>query len=172
MLILNVAIQTQMMPKRGGPQNCVDKSYGGFSEDSWDLKDIEGTCRHHFEWTFIQEKAVDDFESCLKLYGRDTADFLRRYVIIEKTEVSHYTQELNRQSAELIISGEPRPWRPKTQQWASKVLASWDFDRCIEMSSSTTLNKTRKLITTVTCKICNLKNWLKKVIIPLKRYIE
>ena len=49
---------------------------------------------------------------------------LRRYVTMNETWIHHYTPETKRSSAEWTAAGESRPKRPKTQQWASKVMAS------------------------------------------------
>ena len=47
---------------------------------------------------------------------------------MDKTWIHHYTPETKRSSAKWIAAGKSRPKRPKTQQWAGKVMASvfWD----------------------------------------------
>ena len=54
--------------------------------------------------------------------------FLRRYVTMNETWIHYYTPEIKRSSAEWTAAGESHPKRPKTQQWAGKVMASvfWD----------------------------------------------
>lgn len=79
--------------------------------------------------TFDQkQQRIDDSESCLELFGRNKAEFLRRYVTMDETWIHHYTPESKRQSAEWSTSDETRPKRAKTQQSAGKVMASvfWD----------------------------------------------
>ena len=75
-----------------------------------------------------KQKRVDDSEHCLELFKRGKKDFLSRYVIMDETWIHHYTPEIKRSSAEWTASGESRPKRPKTQQWAGKVMAFlfWD----------------------------------------------
>ena len=43
---------------------------------------------------------------------------------MDKTWIHHYTPETKTLSAEWTAAGEIRPKRPKTQQWAGKVMAS------------------------------------------------
>ena len=59
---------------------------------------------------------------------RGKKDFLRRYVTMDETWIHHYTPETKRLSAKWTAVGERRPKRPKTQQWAGKIMASvfWD----------------------------------------------
>ena len=58
------------------------------------------------------------------LFKRGKKDFLRRYVTMDETCIHQYTPETERSSAEWTAAGESRPKRPKTQQWAGKVMAS------------------------------------------------
>ena len=69
-----------------------------------------------------------DSERCLELFRRNKPNFLRRYVTMDETWIHHYTPEPKRSSAKWTAVGEKRPKRPKTQMWASKVMASvfWD----------------------------------------------
>lgn len=75
-----------------------------------------------------KKQRVNDSESCLALFKRNKNDFLRLNVTMDETWIHHFTPESNRQSAEWKAGGESRPKRPKTQQLASKVMASvfWD----------------------------------------------
>ena len=47
---------------------------------------------------------------------------------MDETWIYHYTPETKRSSPEWTAADESRPQRPKTQQWAGKVMASvaWD----------------------------------------------
>ena len=47
---------------------------------------------------------------------------------MDGTWIYHYTPETKKSSAEWTAAGKSRPKRPKTQQWAGKVMASviWD----------------------------------------------
>ena len=47
---------------------------------------------------------------------------------MDETWIYHYTPETKRSSAEWTATGESRPKRPKTQQWAGKVMASLFLD--------------------------------------------
>ena len=60
----------------------------------------------------------------MELFKRGKKDFLRRYVTMYETWICHYTTETKRSSAEWTAAGESSPKRQKTQQWASKVMAS------------------------------------------------
>ena len=58
---------------------------------------------------------------------------------MDETWIHHYTPETKRSSVEWTATGESRPKRPTTQQWAGKVMASvfWDahgilFINCLE----------------------------------------
>ena len=50
------------------------------------------------------------------------------HVTMYETRIHHYTPETKRSSAEWTAASESRPKRPKTEQWACKVMASvfWD----------------------------------------------
>ena len=71
-----------------------------------------------------KQQRVDDSERCLELFKRCKKDFLRRCVTMDETWIHYYTRETKGSSAEWIAAGESRPKRPKTQQWAGKVMAS------------------------------------------------
>ena len=43
---------------------------------------------------------------------------------MDKTWIHHYTPETRRSSAQWTAAGETRPKRPKTQEWAGKVMTS------------------------------------------------
>ena len=75
-----------------------------------------------------KQQRAEDSERCLEPFKRGKKNFLRRYVTMDKTWIHHYTPEIIRSSAEWTAAGERRPKRPKTQQWAGKVMASvfWD----------------------------------------------
>ena len=75
-----------------------------------------------------KQKRVEYLEHCLELFKRGKKHFLRRYVTMNETWIDDYTPETERSSAEWTAAGESRPKRPKTQQWAGKVMASvfWD----------------------------------------------
>ena len=75
-----------------------------------------------------KQQRVEDSERCLELFKRGKKDFLRRYVIMDKTWIHHYKPQTKRSSAEWTTGGEICPKRPKTQQRAGKVMASvfWD----------------------------------------------
>ena len=87
----------------------------------------------HFLTPDQKQQRVEDSERCLKLFKRGKKDFLRRYMTIDETWIHHYTPETRRSSAEWKAAGENRPKRPKTQQWAGKVMASlfWDAHRIL-----------------------------------------
>ena len=61
--------------------------------------------------------------------SRNKKDFLRRYITINETCILHFTPESKKATAEWRGEGESWPKRPKTQQSASKVMASvfWDM---------------------------------------------
>ena len=71
-----------------------------------------------------KQQHVGDSERCLELFKRCKKDFLHRYVTMDETWIHHYTPETKRSSAEWTAAGESRPKRPRTQQWADKVMAS------------------------------------------------
>ena len=71
-----------------------------------------------------KQQRVEDSERFLELFKRGKKDFLRRYVTMDETCIHQYTPETERSSAEWTAAGESRPKRPKTQQWAGKVMAS------------------------------------------------
>ena len=75
-----------------------------------------------------KQQCAEDSERCLEQFKRDKKDFLRRYVTMDETWIHHYTPETKRSSGEWTAAGENRLKRPKTQPWASKVMASafWD----------------------------------------------
>ena len=76
-----------------------------------------------------KQQRIEDSERCLQLFKRGKKDFLCRYVTMDDTWIHHYTPKTKRLSAEWTAAGESRPKRPKTQQWAGKVMASvfWDM---------------------------------------------
>ena len=43
---------------------------------------------------------------------------------MDETWIHHYTPKTNRSSSEWTAASESRPKRPKTQQWAGKIMAS------------------------------------------------
>ena len=43
---------------------------------------------------------------------------------MDETWIHHYTLETKRSSTEWTAAGESRPKRPKTQQWAGKIMTS------------------------------------------------
>ena len=75
-----------------------------------------------------KQQRFEDSERCLELFKRGKKDFLRRYVTMDETRIHYYTPETKRSSAKWTATGENRPKRPNTQQWADKVMASifWD----------------------------------------------
>ena len=78
--------------------------------------------------TLDQKQRVEDSESCFELFKPGKKDFLHRYVTMDEIWIHYYTPETKISSAEWAAAGESRPKRPKTQQWAGKVMASvfWD----------------------------------------------
>ena len=90
-----------------------------------------------------KQQRVEDSERCLELFLRNKKNFLRQYVTINETGIHHYTPETKKSPAEWTAAGENCPKRPKTQQWAGKVMASvfWDahdilFIDCLEKSKT------------------------------------
>ena len=77
---------------------------------------------------YQKQQRIEDSERCLELFKRSKKDFLRWYVTMDETWILHHTSETKRSSAAWTAAGESRPKRPKTQQWAGKVMASvfWD----------------------------------------------
>ena len=75
-----------------------------------------------------KQQRVEDSKRCLELFKQGKKDFLRRYVTMNETRIHHYIPETKRSSAEWTAAGESRSKRPKTRQWAGKVMASvfWD----------------------------------------------
>ena len=75
-----------------------------------------------------KQQRFENSERSLEPFQRDKNNFLRRYVTIDETWIHHYTVETKRSLDEWTAVGESRPKRPKTQQWAGKVMASvfWD----------------------------------------------
>ena len=74
------------------------------------------------------QKRVDASEEGLGIFKRKKAGFFRRYITTDEVWIHHYTPESKRQSSEWTAAGESRPKRPKTQQWAGKVMASIFLD--------------------------------------------
>ena len=75
--------------------------------------------------TFDQnQQRVGDSERCLKLFKSRKKDFVHRYLTMNETWIYHYTPKTKRLSAERTAAGDSRPKRPKTKQWAGKVMAS------------------------------------------------
>jgi [histone H3]-lysine36 N-dimethyltransferase SETMAR len=72
-----------------------------------------------------KQQRVDDSEQFLAIFNQSKDEFFRRYIILDKIWLLHYTPESNRQSDE---HNEPNPKRGKTHQSAGKVMASvfWD----------------------------------------------
>ena len=71
-----------------------------------------------------KQQRVDASKECLDIFKRNKVEFFRRYITTDKVWIHHYTPESKRQSSEWTAVGESRPKRPKTQQWAGKVMAS------------------------------------------------
>ena len=71
---------------------------------------------------------VEDSDRYLELFKRGKKDFLRRYVTMDEIWIHYHRPETKRSSAEWIAAGESRQKRPKTQQWAGKVMASVFLD--------------------------------------------
>jgi histone-lysine N-methyltransferase SETMAR len=65
---------------------------------------------------------------CLKIFKKDSTDFLRRFVTMDETWIHHYTPETKQQSKQWTAPGEPTPKKAKTVPSAGKVMASvfWD----------------------------------------------
>ncbi|XP_055308260.1 uncharacterized protein LOC129572342, partial [Sitodiplosis mosellana] len=78
----------------------------------------------------IQQKRirVTTSEANLAHFKRNPSEFLRRLVTMDETWIHHYTPESSQQAKEWTKLGSPPAKRPKTQQWAGKVMASvfWD----------------------------------------------
>ena len=108
-------------------------------------------CVQRFLTPDQKQQSVEDSERCLELFERGKKGFLRRYVTIDETWIYHYTPETKRSSAEWTrtAAGESRPKRPKTQQWAGKVMASvfWNAHGIL---ISTILRKIKPLTATIT----------------------
>ena len=66
-------------------------------------------------------------------FNRNLKEFLRRFVVMDKTWVHHYFPESRDGSKQWVKPGESAPKRPKTQQSAGKVMGSilWDAHRVI-----------------------------------------
>ena len=94
------------------------------------LHESLGMCKLFSKWvprllTLNQkQQRVEDSERCSELFKRSKNDFLRRYVTMDEIWINHYTPETKNSLAEWIAAGESRPKRPKTQQWAGKIMAS------------------------------------------------
>ena len=75
-----------------------------------------------------KQQRVEDSERCFELFKRGRKDLLRRHVTMDEICIHHCTPETKRSSAEWTEAGERSPKRPKTQQWAGKVMLSvcWD----------------------------------------------
>lgn len=75
-----------------------------------------------------KQQRMEASQSCLAMFTRNKAEFLRRYITMDETWIHHFTPETSRESAEWRAPGESAPKRPKTQQTAGKVMASvfWD----------------------------------------------
>ena len=82
----------------------------------------------HLITTDQKQQRFEDYEHCLELFKRGKKVFLRRYVTMNETWIHHDTPETKKSLVEWKATGESRPKRPKTQQWAGKVIASvfWD----------------------------------------------
>ena len=67
-------------------------------------------------------------EKNLAYFNRNSKQFLRRFVTMDKTWIHHYTPESREWSKQWVKPGESSPKHSKTQQSAGKVLASvfWD----------------------------------------------
>ena len=75
-----------------------------------------------------KRERVCDTKSCLNLFNRNSSDFLRRLVVIDKTWIHHYMPESKEQEKQWVGPGGTAPKWAKTQQLARKVMASvfWD----------------------------------------------
>lgn len=71
---------------------------------------------------------VSTSEQNLSMFNRNPKDFVRRFITMDETWIHYYTPESMQQSKQWVSPGETAPKRPKTQQWAGKVMASvfWD----------------------------------------------
>ena len=67
---------------------------------------------------------VTTSEQNLAYFNRNLKEFLRRFVMMDKTWIHHYISESCKGSKEWIKPGESAPKCPKTQQSAGKVMAS------------------------------------------------
>lgn len=67
-------------------------------------------------------------ETCLALFKRNPAEFLRRFVTVDETWIHWYTPETKEQSKQWIQTGERAPKKAKTVKSAGKVMATvfWD----------------------------------------------
>lgn len=78
----------------------------------------------------IQQKRirVTTSQANLAMLKRNPGEFMRRIVTMDETWIHHYTPESSQQSKQWTKIGSSAPKRPKTQQWAGKVMASvfWD----------------------------------------------
>ena len=75
-----------------------------------------------------KQQRGEDSERGLELFKRGKKDFLRQFVTMDETWIQHCTHETKISSAEWTATSESRLKRPKTQEWAGKVMASvfWD----------------------------------------------
>ena len=111
------------------------KSYRGFCEGTFVILHGSMGMRKFFSkgvprlLTHDQkQQRIVDSKRYMKLFQRGQKDFMRRYLTMDESWIRHYTPETKRSSAEWTAAGKSRPERPKTQQWAGKVMASvfWD----------------------------------------------
>lgn len=64
------------------------------------------------------------FQDYLAIFNCNSSEFLRRYVTMDEIWIHHYTPEMAQQSKQWVPPGQSAPKRPRTQQWAGKVMAS------------------------------------------------
>ena len=67
-------------------------------------------------------------EQFLECFNKNKADFVSRFIIMDKTWIDHYTSETKQQSEQWTDAGSSAPKKAKSIPSAGKVMASllWD----------------------------------------------
>lgn len=75
-----------------------------------------------------KRERVEDSETNLALFKRDSKEFLRRYITVDETWIHFYTPESTQATKQWTEAGGSAPKRPKSSQSAGKVMATvfWD----------------------------------------------
>ena len=71
---------------------------------------------------------VTILKQCLKIFQRNTDEFLRRFITMDETWIHYFTPETKEQSKQWTSPGEPAPKKAKTVKSTGKVMATvfWD----------------------------------------------